>query len=219
MRVNFWIKTWGKKNIGFHQAEIHAALEKYWPVQEAGTTVLVPLCGKSLDLLWLEELGLDVIGVEFVESAVLDFFRENKLEWRESPQYGHRCLQACERNIRIFITDFIELANDYDGQPMATLYDRAALVALPEDMRAAYVAACRKLLSNTFHGLLVTLEYEPIAMEGPPFSVTPQEVEELWNGSTKLVEQVNMLADMPRAVASGVQRLDEYFWTFNRVDK
>jgi thiopurine S-methyltransferase len=219
MRVNFWIKTWGKDNIGFHQAEIHAALEKYWPVQEAGTTVLVPLCGKSLDLLWLEELGLDVIGVEFVESAVLDFFRENSLTWRESEQYGHRCLQACERNIRIFVTDFIQLANDYDGQPMATLYDRAALVALPEDMRAPYVAACLKLLATAFHGLLVTLEYEPIAMEGPPFSVTPEEVKQLWEGRLKLVEQVDMLAEMPRAVASGVQRLDEYFWTFHRVDK
>lgn len=219
MRINFWIKTWGKENIGFHQPEIHAALEKYWPIREAGTTVLVPLCGKSLDLLWLEELGLDVIGVEYVESAVLDFFRENNLTWRESVQYGHRCLQARERNIRIFVTDFIEFANDYNGQPMATLYDRAALVALPEDMRAPYVAACLKLLTSAFHGLLVTLEYAPKAMEGPPFSVTPGEVEHLWDGRTKLVEQVDMLAEMPRAVASGVQKLDEYFWTFHRVDK
>ncbi len=56
-------------------------------------------------------------------------------------------------------------------------------------------------------------------MEGPPFSVTPQEVENLWEGRLKLVEQVDMLAEMPRAWASGVQRLDEYFWTFHRVDK
>ena len=219
MRVNFWIKTWGKGNIGFHQADIHAALEKYWPAQEAGTTVLVPLCGKSRDLLWLEELGLDVIGVEFVESAVVDFFRENNLSWKETVQYGHRCFDACDRNIRIFVTDFIQLANDYDGPPLATLYDRAALVALPEDMRAPYVAACRKLLTPAFHGLLVTLEYDSTAMEGPPFSVAPEEVEHLWEGCTKLVEQVDMLSEMPRAIASGVQRLDEYFWVYNRAHK
>ena len=170
------------------------------------------MCGKSRDLLWLEELGLDVIGVEFVESAVLDFFRENDLTWRESAQYGHRCLQACERNIRIFVADFIELANDYDGQPLETLYDRAALVALPEDMRGTYVAACRKLLVNSPKGLLVTLRYEPIAMEGPPFSVTPGEVAQLWNDELELVEQVDMLPSMPRAIAAGVQSLDEYFW-------
>jgi len=81
MRVNFWIKAWNEGNIGFHLTDKHPALEKFWPSLEAGASVLVPLCGKSQDLLWLEESGLDVIGVEFVESAVLDFFRENSLDW------------------------------------------------------------------------------------------------------------------------------------------
>jgi len=195
MRINFWIKTWGKGNIGFHLADFHPALDKYWPELEAGTSVLVPLCGKSRDLLWLEERGLDVIGVEFVESAVLDFFRENNLAWEETVQYGHKCYSACDRNIRIFVSDFIHFAEDYSGQPMDTLYDRAALVALPQ-------------------GLLVTLEYEPISMEGPPFSVAVAEIDRLWNGQLILVEQVDMLSSMPRAIASGVRRLDEYLWVF-----
>ena len=214
MRVNFWIKTWGEGNIGFHLADIHPALEKYWPELEAGASVLVPLSGKSRDLLWLEERGLDVIGIEFVESAVLDFFRENDLVWEETTQYGHRCYSVCERNIRIFVTDFIRFADDYGGQPMDTLYDRAALVALPEDMRAAYVEACEKLLTNSPRGLLVTLEYEPLSMEGPPFSVAAAEVDGLWKGRLILVEKVDMLSSMPRAIASGVRRLDEYLWVF-----
>ncbi len=212
MRINFWIKTWDKSNIGFHQADIHPALKKYWPELEAGNSVLVPLSGKSLDLLWLEKRGLDVIGIEFVESAVLDFFRENELEWEKTVQYGHPCYRVRGRNIRIFATDFIQFAKDYDGQPMDSLYDRAALVALPKDMRADYVAACEKLLNSSSHGLLVTMEYEPLAMEGPPFSVPNEEVERLWKGQLTLIEQVDMLSSMPRAVASGVQRLDEYFW-------
>ena len=56
------------------------------------------------------------------------------------------------------------------------------------------------------------MEYEPLAMEGPPFSVPNEEVERLWKGQLTLIEQVDMLSSMPRAVASGVQRLDEYFW-------
>ncbi len=216
MRANFWIKAWGEGNIGFHQADIHAALEKYWPEQEAGTTVLVPLCGKSRDLIWLEEQGLDVVGVEFVESAVLDFFRESELSWKETVQYGHRCYRACERNIQVYVTDFIQFANDYDGQPLATLYDRAALVALPEDMRAPYVTACRKLLATSFHGLLISLEYDINAMEGPPFSVTCEEVGRLWDAQLDLVEQVDMLSSMPRAIASGVQSLYEYLWVFRQ---
>ena len=216
MRINFWIKTWDKSNIGFHQADIHPALKKYWPELEAGNSVLVPLSGKSLDLLWLEKRGLDVIGIEFVESAVLDFFRENELEWEKTVQYGHPCYRVRGRNIRIFATDFIQFAKDYDGQPMDSLYDRAALVALPEDMRAAYVKACRKLLVTSPHVLLVTIEYDSNAMEGPPFSVTREEVRRLWHAELDLVERVDMLSSMPRAIASGVQNLDEYFWVFRQ---
>jgi len=214
MRINFWIKTWGESNIGFHLTDVHPALKKYWPELDTGTSVLVPLCGKSRDLLWLEERGLEVIGVEFVESAVLDFLRENSLTWEETTQYGHKCFSVCGRNIRLFVSDFIHFADDYSGQPMDTLYDRAALVALPEDMRPGYVAACEKLLAASPQGLLVTLEYEPIAMEGPPFSVATTEVERLWQGKLILLEQVDMLSSMPRAIASGVQRLDEYLWVF-----
>jgi thiopurine S-methyltransferase len=217
MRVNFWIKAWNESNIGFHLTDTHPALEKFWPSLEAGSSVLVPLCGKSQDLLWLEERGLDVVGVEFVESAVLDFLRENSLEWEKTVQYGHPCYRVCERNIRIFVTDFIRFADDYSGQPLDSLYDRAALVALPADMRADYVSACRKLLAASPRGLLVTLKYEPEAMEGPPFSVEPGEVDRLWEGQFYLVEQVDMLSSMPRAVASGVQGLDEYFWVLTRT--
>jgi thiopurine S-methyltransferase len=214
MRVNFWIKAWGEGNIGFHRADIHPALKKYWPELQAGTSVLVPLSGKSRDLLWLEKRGLDVIGIEFIESAVLDFFRENKLVWEQTLQYGHRCYLVCERNIRIFIADFIQFADDYSGQPLDTLYDRAALVALPCDMRADYVDACEKLLTASPRGLLVTMEYDPITMEGPPFSITGAEVERLWKGRLTLLERVDMLSSMPRAIASGVQTLEEYLWVF-----
>ena len=214
MRVNFWIKTWDKKNIGFHRADIHPVLEQFWPALEAGASVLVPLCGKSIDLLWLEERGLDVIGVEFVESAVLDFFRENDLSWHETEQDGHRCLCASERNIRIFVTDFIQLAEDYRGEPIKGFYDRAALVALPEDMRGPYVDACRKLLAPSHKGLLVSSEYDSSLMEGPPFSVPRDEVERLWTGELRLVEQMDVVSEMPRAMALGVPCLEEFFWTF-----
>ncbi len=219
MRANFWIKAWDEGNIGFHQATTHDALEKYWPSLDAGSTVLVPLCGKSRDLIWLEERGLDVIGVEFVESAVLDFFHENKLSWQETTEYGHRCCRVRGRNIRIFITDFIQLADDYTGRRLDTLYDRAALVALPEDMRANYVAACRKILIHSPQGLLITLKYEPEAMEGPPFSISTGEVERLWEGKLTLVGQLDVLSAMPRAVTSGVQSLNEYFWVFNQSEQ
>lgn len=221
MRINFWLKAWSEGNIGFHQADTHPALMKYWPGSEhgpeAGSSVLVPLCGKSKDLLWLEERGLEVTGIEFVESAVLDFFEENHLDWEEKEQYGHKCYVAGGRNMRIFVADFIRFAEDYNGHPMDSLYDRAALVALPADMRADYVQACRELLTASPLGLLISLEYEPPVMEGPPFSVPAEEVDRLWNDQLTLLDRVDMLSSMPRALASGVLRLEEFVWVFRHT--
>jgi len=215
MRINFWLKAWNEGNIGFHQADFHPALDAHWPTLATGSSVLVPLCGKSKDMLWLERKGLDVIGVEFVEQAVRDFFRESELEFDRSTEFGHPCYRARGRKIRIFVTDFIRFADDYDGPRLDSLYDRAALVALPADMRGAYVEACRKLLSDGPRGLLITMRYEPEAMEGPPFSVPPTEAERLWEGRLSPVGQADILASMPRAIAAGVERLDEFYWVID----
>lgn len=214
MRINFWLKTWNEGNIGFHQAQIHAALEQHWPELPAGARVLVPLCGKTRDMLWLEARGLNVTGVEFVEAAVREFFSENDLEFERTERHGHPCYQAAGRNVRIFCTDFMQLADDFEDEPFQALYDRAALVALPPDMRPPYVAACQKLISGAAKGLLVSVTYQPQSMEGPPFSVEPGEVEHLWGDELELVGTADMLASIPRAVAAGVERLDEYFWVF-----
>lgn len=215
MRINFWLKAWNDRNIGFHQADFHPALDRHWPKLEPGSSVLVPLCGKSRDLLWLVRQGLDVIGVEFVESAVEEFFRDSGLEFDRTTEFGHPCYRARDCRLRIFATDFIRFADDYGGPRLDSLYDRAALVALPADMRGAYVEACRKLLSEQPRGLLITMRYEPGSMEGPPFSVEPAEVERLWQDRLSCVDTADILASMPRAVAAGVQRLDEYIWTFS----
>jgi thiopurine S-methyltransferase len=217
MRANFWIKAWNEGNIGFHQSETHPALEKYWPALPPGASVLAPLCGKSLDLLWLEDRGLDVTGVEFFEPAVRQFFSENGLAAEESRQYGLKCYSARDRKIRIFAADFIEFAQVDDANRFDSLYDRAALVALPADMRPGYVEACKRLLVPDARGLLVTLEYDQSLMEGPPFSVEAVEVDRLWSRRMTRVEQMDMLSLMPRAKASGLSRLDEYFWLLQKA--
>ena len=44
-------------------------------------SVFVPLCGKSLDLLWLHQQGHVVLRIESSELAVNDFFVENGLNY------------------------------------------------------------------------------------------------------------------------------------------
>ena len=80
--MEYWHNRWDKEQTGWHRDEFNDLLEKYWsainPAKDG--EVLVPLCGKSLDMLWLAEQGYDVVGLEIVEQAVQAFFEENKLE-------------------------------------------------------------------------------------------------------------------------------------------
>ena len=76
MDEQFWQARWAENQIGFHQRETNPYLERYWSQLQlpAGCQVLVPLCGKTLDMLWLAAQGHRVLGVELAERAVEDFF-------------------------------------------------------------------------------------------------------------------------------------------------
>jgi len=80
MDPQFWHERWQRNETGWHQREINAHLQDFWPQlqQPAGGRVLVPLCGKSRDLLWLRAQGHAVLGVEISPIAVREFFAENE---------------------------------------------------------------------------------------------------------------------------------------------
>jgi thiopurine S-methyltransferase len=87
MDRNFWIERWRAHEIGFHQPEFEPALDRFWPRMdiERGTRVFVPLCGKSLDMLWFAQQGYGVVGAELSEQAVDEFFAEREV----SPEVRH----------------------------------------------------------------------------------------------------------------------------------
>ena len=60
-----WIERWQIGRTGWHEPQGNASLKRYWDL--TGRRVLVPLCGKSADLLWLESQGNSVTGVELSE--------------------------------------------------------------------------------------------------------------------------------------------------------
>jgi thiopurine S-methyltransferase len=59
--------------------------------------------------------------------------------------------------------------------PVDAVYDRAALVALPASMRDRYIAHLTSITAKAPQ-LLICYEYDQSAMEGPPFSITGEEV-------------------------------------------
>ncbi len=177
MQHEFWHPRWENDQIGFHQKEGNANLRRHWPAVPAppGGKVLVPLCGKSPDLLWLRAAGHPVLGVELSPIAVAAFFGENDIAGQSRPHRGGAWWQGA--GVELFCGDFFALAAaDLDG--VAAVYDRAALVAFPEAMRAGYARHLLTVVPPSAPMLLVTLTYPQRQMPGPPFSVAPEEVEE-----------------------------------------
>ena len=179
MEPSFWHERWERAEIGFHQQTINVHLQQFWNRLElrAGQRVFVPLCGKSHDLLWLAGEGHPVTGVEISPMAVAAFFTENGLTprcWRDG---AFEVWEADE--IRILLGDFFALEPRRVAD-CAGVYDRASLIALPPAMRARYARHLQDVLSDGAPVLLVTLEYEQTAMQGPPFSVGEDEVRALY---------------------------------------
>ncbi|MGI9235353.1 MAG: thiopurine S-methyltransferase [Woeseiaceae bacterium] len=172
-----WLERWEVGRIGWHESDGNKSLRKYWDAR--GRRVLVPLCGKSKDLLWLERFGNDVVGVELSEVAARAFFDENNIEYStvegKLPAYVGQ-----DRRITIYCGDYFDLSLDTDESPFDALYDRGALVALQPDSRLAYVSHTRSLLTDDANKLIISVEYDQSIASGPPFSVPTEAMQSLW---------------------------------------
>ncbi|MCP4596414.1 thiopurine S-methyltransferase [Neptuniibacter sp.] len=177
MEHDFWHQRWAEGRIGFHQEDVNPFLKKHWAELKVASdeTVFVPLCGKSRDMLWLREQGHPVVGVELSDAACEAFFAENDVE-PERKSFGGYVAREVD-GIRVLCGDFFALNSELIRESRA-VFDRAALVALPPGMRRDYAVYLQQLLPTGSKVLLVTLEFE--GESGPPFSVSSEEVEQLY---------------------------------------
>lgn len=209
MNPDFWHERWQRGEIGFHQGEVNPYLIRHWPaLAVTGGTVFVPLCGKSLDMAWLREQGHEVLGVELSPLAVQGFFAEHG----HTPQHStDERFNRCEANgIRLLCGDFFDLTAA-DLQHVTAVYDRAALIALPPELRARYVRHLVSLLPAGAQILLVTVDYPQEEMTGPPFAVSVAAVEALYRpyADIELLARLDVLAQNPRFQARGMSSLHE----------
>ena len=209
MDTAFWLDRWREGRTFFHQNKVMPLLQKYWPGLDlpAGSRVLVPLCGKSLDMAWLAAQGHRVLGVELSPLAVAQFFEEHGLEARihHSPAGEHHV----SGDIEIICGDIFAL----DASVLASctgVYDRAALIALPSAMRATYVQHVYEGLASGYRGLMISLDYPQEQMPGPPFSVPDEEVQALFalRSEARVIDRRDVLAHEPKFAERGVARLD-----------
>ena len=179
MESEFWHRKWQENQLGFHQEKINSRLIKFWPALElpSQSRVLVPLCGKSEDMLWLLENGHKVFGIELSEIACEDFFTQHEISHTVKTENGFR--KYCGESIELWAGDFFKLTAA-DVAEVAAVYDRAALIALPVEMRRQYATHMATIMQPGSSMLLITMEYDQQKMKGPPFSVSNAEVEELY---------------------------------------
>lgn len=179
MDPQFWHERWNEDRIGFHQEKINSRLVKLWPKLglNPGDRVFVPLCGKTQDMIWLADQKYDVLGVELSLIACKDFFREAKIPFELERVGRFEILRG--QKIELWAGDFFDLKpSDLFGT--TGVYDRASLIALPAPMRRKYANHLSTILSADTGVLLISMEYDRNKMQGPPFSVSEEEIHQLF---------------------------------------
>ncbi|MEM1400360.1 MAG: thiopurine S-methyltransferase, partial [Pseudomonadota bacterium] len=168
MEEEFWQTRWREQRIAFHENRPNDLLEQHVHRLDLnpGDRVFLPLCGKAVDLDWLADKQLQIVGVEFNQGAVEEVFARRGL----TPEVGSfgalTAFQAA--NLILFVGDFFELTREMIG-PIDAIYDRAALVALPDETRSRYVKTLPELTGSA-RQLLISYDYDQSQTEGPPFS-------------------------------------------------
>jgi thiopurine S-methyltransferase len=210
MNAEFWIEKWEKNAIGFHQQDINNHLQAYWQQlkPEPGSQVLVPLCGKSKDMLWLCGQGHSVLGVELSPIAVNSFFSENAIKPNISQQGSFKRWESA--GLVILEGDFFALSAE-DAKNIGGVFDRAAMVALPPELRQQYSQHLQNSLPDKVGILLVVFEYDQVVMSGPPFSVAEAEIRQQFqhNYEITLLFEQDVLDAYPQFRANGLDDLLE----------
>jgi thiopurine S-methyltransferase len=217
MDPRYWIKRWEQGHIGFHAEEPHEILIRVWEkhIQHA-SSAFVPLCGKSKDIKWLSERGLRVIGCELSEIACRSFFEENALSYTTREFKEFIIFESV--GIEIWCGDIFDLKPNYLPN-WDLIYDRAALVALPEHMRQGYVNKIADLTPEGAQKLLLSFDYKSKDTIGPPFNITPKHIPELyssWAKVEKITERKITVVEASKLYKNGVRQITEETYLLTR---
>ncbi|NOX49070.1 MAG: thiopurine S-methyltransferase [Gammaproteobacteria bacterium] len=219
MKPKFWLERWQQNQTGFHQAEHNKLLLEYWSYLELprDALVFVPLCGKTLDMRWLEYVGHKVVGVELARLAIENFFEDEPEGVRE--EVVDRFVYHQGANICIYHGDFFDLTAPLIEGVMG-LFDRGSLIALPPDMRFRYVDHILRIIPEGCRILLLTIEYDQKLVAGPPHSVLPEEVEALYGVrcDIQLLESIVTSALPPHFLNQGVTQAVESIYLVTKRD-
>ncbi|EPZ50933.1 thiopurine S-methyltransferase [Bacteriovorax sp. BAL6_X] len=203
--AKFWQEGWDKGFTGFHQSEYNQAMIDYFKDLDLnGKIALIPLCGKSLDMLYLANKGAKVIGVEVVKEPVEQFFKENEIEF----DLVDSVYTSKDGQIEIHNKDFFKIK---DLGRIDYLYDRASNVALPKCMREQkYYPTIKRLIQEETKTLLITMDHDGSRDFGPPYAIHKKETKD-HGPSLKLINESSSKA-MQRFQEEGIRKIKRFIW-------
>lgn len=178
MEISYWQSRWQNDKTGWHMQQVFSPLKTYWnSLQLAkGATVFVPLCGKSLDLEWLVNQGHYVVGVDVSVKAVHELTKRHNEPFKESSKGSFTCYKS--NSMELWRGDVFKLQKRW-LPAIDAIYDKAALIALPPEMRKAYAITLKSFLQPHTQIFINCFEYNQNEMPGPPFAVFRDELESL----------------------------------------
>ena len=178
MEQAFWHERWSKRQTAFHEGRpnrlLVARLDEL--ALSPGSRLFLPLCGKTVDIHWLLGSGFGVAGIDLSRIAIGQLFDELGVEpsvTTIATQTGELIRYTAD-SIEIFVGDIFALDATTLGA-IDAVYDRAALVALPSEMRGRY-AEHLAAITDDAPQLLINFEYDQALFDGPPFSVPEAEI-------------------------------------------
>jgi thiopurine S-methyltransferase len=212
-----WHQRWKEGNIGWHRPQPNEHLRRHAVhIIKPKASVLVPLCGKSQDMVWLAKQGMTIVGIELVEQAAIDFYAE----WGKTPTTDRsgKLIRYHHDPITIYCGDFFECSPEMIGQ-VDCIYDRAALVALPPSQREKYIDHELNFIDKMGKLLLITYEMPVPENKGPPFPVGRKDVPRLFQKSTSvkhLDEIVHTQETEPKLQKRGVDWSKINIWLITK---
>lgn len=194
MQSNFWHDCWKKGDIGFHEEAVNPSLEKHINRLEQTTDsrIFIPLCGKTGSIRYLLSKGYRVVGIELSEIAVEQLFLE--LSYQPIITKSGKLIKYEAHKLDVYVGDIFDLNSEQLGKVNA-VFDRGALVALPETTRIQYTNRLASITQKSPQ-LLVVYDYDQSLMEGPPFSIRKDDLLSYYGSEYTITEVESFLCPL-----------------------
>jgi thiopurine S-methyltransferase len=206
-----WYDRWSTGKTQWHRTKVHHSLEEKLADKTlklpSNARVLVPLCGKTVDMAYLahNDQVKTVVGVDGIRKALDQFAVENPdLNVKAvAPSRNFKFEQLKGQSILLLKGDFFDLDAIEAGGKFDVVWDRAALVAIQPELRQAYVDIMGSVLKKGGQILLSTfVRPDGDTTKGPAFSMDEAAVKQLyenqpWVESVECIDSNSLFGSEP----------------------